>query len=375
VESRSTGESGSGSQFFVYSKKGSSMSTGKHSTRHGFTLVELLVVIAIIGILVGLLLPAVQAAREAARRMSCGNNIRQIALALLNYESANKTFPMGVNYGPGKHPRPWTADPVFTRPYHHTWLTSILPHMEQQSLYNNINFSLPAWNQPVVSTQIPTLQCPSDAGVTRVFQAHNIATTSYAGSEGFHWWTDAILGPWAPWNAQGFTERPASDFAGVFAATLQTKLRDVTDGTSNTMVIAETDTFSVYGGAAWTCGTGARRPHMSWAVFRAAFLGAGYAGYGGNEQVWYGGSAQVREVDGNPKQVGWFRAGPHVYNPIYMSHWGPNAEWPGASSYHTGGVQAANADGSVQFVNQNMTWKTYVVVNGIGDSYVTPSSE
>ncbi|MFN6161563.1 MAG: DUF1559 domain-containing protein [Planctomycetota bacterium] len=344
--------------------------------RSGFTLGELLVVIAIIGVLVGLLLPAVQAAREAARRMSCGNNIRQVALALMNYESANKTFPMGVNYGPGKPPRPWTSDAPYARPYHHTWLTAILPNMEQQSLYSNINFSLPAWGQPVVSTVVPTLLCPSDSGANKVLQAHNIAPTSYSGSQGFHWWTDAILGPWAPWDTLGFTEKPAADMAGLFAPTLENKIRDITDGTSNTMVIGETDTFGFYGGAGWTCGTGRRREIVGAAVFRAAFLGAAHAGFGGNEQTYYGYTAKTLEVDGTSKAPGsWFRAAPYVYEPTYMSYWGPKAEWPGASSYHPGGVQSAFADGSVRFVSTTISWRTYVVINGMGDNYITPSTE
>jgi prepilin-type N-terminal cleavage/methylation domain-containing protein len=112
------------------------MKRSSERNQRGFTLVELLVVIAIIGILVGLLLPAVQAAREAARRMSCGSNIRQVALALQNYESAFKRFPTSVNYGPGRGP--------YTTPYHHTWLTAILPQMEQTNAYNNIDFRLRA---------------------------------------------------------------------------------------------------------------------------------------------------------------------------------------------------------------------------------------
>jgi hypothetical protein len=150
--------------------------------------------------------------------------------------------------------------------------------MEQQSLYSNINFSLPARGQPVVSTVIPTLLCPSDSGANKVFQAHNIAPTSYSASQGFHWWTDAILGPWAPWDTLGFTEKPAADMAGLFAPTLVNKIRDITDGTSNTMVIGETDTFGFYGGPGWTCGTGKRREIVGAAVFRAAFLGAAHAG-------------------------------------------------------------------------------------------------
>lgn len=96
------------------------------SSRSAFTLVELLVVIAIIGILVGLLLPAVQAAREAARRMSCSNNIRQIELAFHNFHSANKYFPSNI--------RPDAVSTVRVR-----WATYILPHIEQQSLYQRID--------------------------------------------------------------------------------------------------------------------------------------------------------------------------------------------------------------------------------------------
>lgn len=155
----------------------------RKSTSRGFTLVELLVVIAIIGILVGLLLPAVQAAREAARRMSCGNNIRQLGLAYLNYESSNKKFPaawggparitsymVDFDWSVGRLPIGRTSS-----------LVSILPHMEQQSLYNDITSGFTnngtTYNQVQVPwdmgpggsytpwrTQIATLRCPSDPG-------------------------------------------------------------------------------------------------------------------------------------------------------------------------------------------------------------------
>jgi len=143
--------------------------------RQGFTLVELLVVIAIIGILVGLLLPAVQAAREAARRMSCSNNIRQLALAVLNYESAYKRLPAGAT-GPCSY-NPWSvhdADMNVGRfPINrYSLFVSILPMMEQNQLYTQIQDQRPffrsTWdmqgNFTPWRTQIASLRCPSDPG-------------------------------------------------------------------------------------------------------------------------------------------------------------------------------------------------------------------
>src|SRR5712671_1410494 len=98
----------------------------------GFTLVELLVVIAIIGILVALLLPAVQAAREAARRSSCQNNLVQVVLATLNYEMAHGRYPSGTLEAKG----PIQSMPVG---YHHSWLTQILPQIEQQNVFHAID--------------------------------------------------------------------------------------------------------------------------------------------------------------------------------------------------------------------------------------------
>jgi prepilin-type N-terminal cleavage/methylation domain-containing protein len=113
--------------------------------RIAFTLVELLVVIAIIGILVGLLLPAVQAAREAARRMQCSNNLKQIGLAMHNYESANKVFPPGaISLVPGNSCPPQTAA-GFTRntATGSTFTVAILPYIEQTAMYNAFDFSVP----------------------------------------------------------------------------------------------------------------------------------------------------------------------------------------------------------------------------------------
>jgi prepilin-type N-terminal cleavage/methylation domain-containing protein/prepilin-type processing-associated H-X9-DG protein len=340
----------------------------KQRSRRGFTLVELLVVIAIIGVLVSLLLPAVQAAREASRRMSCGNNVRQVTLALLNYESAFKTFPMGVNYGDGSLRNGRTQ---FNFPYHHTWLTSILPQMEQQNLANQTNFNLRAWGQPIVSTAVPTLICPSDANYQKVFQAHNIALTCYAGSQGYHWWPEAVFGDWPPWGPMGF--RQVCDVSGLFAPTRQNKLRDISDGTSNTLIIGETDSTGFYGGPFLTTGSGIRRNIFQWGVFRAAFLGAAHAGWGANED----GVQRAWEVDGSVrKQAGtWFRGGPHAYEPTFITAWGINTEWPGTSSYHGNMIQAAYADGSVKLVNQAISYRTYILINSIADNYVTPDIE
>jgi prepilin-type N-terminal cleavage/methylation domain-containing protein len=324
--------------------------------RGGFTLVELLVVIAIIGVLVGLLLPAVQAAREAARRMSCGSNIRQVALALLNYESAFKRFPMAVNYGPGRAPH-LTA-------YHHTWLTSILPQMEGTTISNTIDYRLAAWGQPVVSTRVAPLICPSDAMAQKVYDAHNIAVTCYSGSQGFHWWPNAEVGDWAPWNTLGF--RQIGDMSGLFAPTRSNALRDIVDGASNTLIVGETDTAGFYGGPFMTSGSGIRRGIPQWAVYRAAFLGAAHTGWGGNE----GGGNRCMEVDNSNYKVNgtWFRAGPHVYEPTYICAWGVNTEWPGTSSYHGNGIQTAWADAGVHFLSQNVDYGTYLRLNAIADN-------
>ena len=108
--------------------------------RRGFTLVELLVVIAIIGILVGLLLPAVQAAREAARRMQCSNNVKQLSLAAHTYHDAHRSFPIGYWQELGSA----TIGPTLqraTQGRQTSWLTGVLPFIEQTALFNQVNFT------------------------------------------------------------------------------------------------------------------------------------------------------------------------------------------------------------------------------------------
>jgi len=114
------------------------------TSRRGFTLIELLVVIAIIAVLIALLLPAVQAAREAARRAQCVNNLKQLGLAVHNYLSSNNVLPLGDLYPSGSN-QATTTTPVIrgngSNTYTYGWTLSILPQMEQQPLFNAVNFS------------------------------------------------------------------------------------------------------------------------------------------------------------------------------------------------------------------------------------------
>lgn len=205
----------------------------------GFTLVELLVVIAIIGVLMGLLLPAVQMARESARRIQCTNNLKQIGLALQNYESAKRSFPAGFvsevtgpwpgggndavpEVGPG-----WS---VFAR---------LLPYMEQDNLHSTINFKLPISNpanQAARRTPVPGFMCPSDTWKESVtvwptsLGINDLAPLSYVG----------CVGGGDPANAPGYTAMyEQTPFNGMFHRNVAIRVAEITDGTSNTIGIGE----------------------------------------------------------------------------------------------------------------------------------------
>ena len=154
----------------------------------GFTLVELLVVIAIIGILVALLLPAIQAAREAARRSQCSNNLRQIALGIVNYETANQEYPPGCEVyqnpttgSPKYSPAPYNAFIDMTR----TWSIAILPYLESQQLEQSFDTSLPISNpvnQPLIEYELPVFLCPTDSGPVD-YNGTPFARSSYVGDQ------------------------------------------------------------------------------------------------------------------------------------------------------------------------------------------------
>ncbi len=325
-------------------------------SRSGFTLVELLVVIAIIGILVALLLPAVQAARESARRTQCNDNFKQIGIALHNYHDVNKSFPTVGNWGNGfGNPKPGYTGPQ--GPYHYSWLFCVLPYMEQQTLYNMTNKNLPMWGQPVVSTQLPNLRCPSDSDYRDISQTWQIAVTNYAGSEGYHWWSSCN----ANFVAGGNVTR---EYSGVFSELQWNRIADIKDGTSNTVAGAECTAAGYKWGAFHTSGTGTPRlaTGAGEGVFRSAFLALGEQGECCQRPYFM-------LPDGSAAWTGgqWFRSGPYSYGPSYLTAWGPNVEWPGASSAHPTVMVCMLADGSCRAVDYNLDWNIWIAVNARQD--------
>jgi prepilin-type N-terminal cleavage/methylation domain-containing protein/prepilin-type processing-associated H-X9-DG protein len=206
----------------------------------GFTLVELLVVIAIIGTLVGLLLPAVQAAREAGRRTACVNNLKQIGLALLNFHDEHQRFPPGY-----VATSPYTDGASDTSPGW-GWASCCLPYLEEKSVYAAIKFNLPVeapGNSQAVQTLVKVLICPSDL----------VPQSAFDVPDGF----GSPLGKAAPCSYAACCGGDESDtFAatglGVFYRNSKTRIAEITDGTSHTLLIGEkawTNAKGIWAGA------------------------------------------------------------------------------------------------------------------------------
>jgi prepilin-type N-terminal cleavage/methylation domain-containing protein len=265
--------------------------------RRGFTLIELLVVIAIIAVLIALLLPAVQQAREAARRTQCRNNLKQLGLALHNYESSVQVFPFGVL---GVNGTATISNPL------HTWHSQILPYLDQQPMFAAYNFNLPfsdTANQPVVKKTVPGFVCPShpDSGPVAGAWGQN----HYAGNAG--------------------TQSGTND--GLFFPISSVRMRDITDGTSQTLAAGE---------IAYEMG--------GWA--RGSTPGAGGGGGGG------GGQGYSRAV------LRWWQAPPACsrpgLNPPVTSCNNSVERSLQFSSMHVGGIHALMCDGRVVFLSENM---------------------
>jgi len=288
----------------------------------GFTLVELLVVITIIGVLIALLLPAVQSAREAARRAGCANNLKQLGLAALNYESANGVLPPGAFGAPpeGGLASAWGL----------SVLVRVLPFSDGASVFNSANFSVQAIttaNGTLASTGVSTFWCPSDPYVsesqlddndygapagTGIKQHH----TSYGGCQGL--WSLEVLPTNPTYAAQ------LASMNGVIFGCSTVRVADVADGTGMTVLFAET----AYG----------RTPNDGESL-----------GHRGVSRWWNSGLPADTMVAAYYPLNGTSRGVP------YADHDGGFRDWVMAvGSFHPGGANVGFCDGSVRFLKDSI---------------------
>ena len=187
--------------------------------KRGFTLIELLVVIAIIAILIALLLPAVQQAREAARRSQCKNNLKQIGLALHNYHDVHSVFPPGVVLDNEE----WG------------WAAHILPYIEEGSLFNTLQIGTVRRDSSALSDRqyvIDTYRCPSDTAPDKNTGREDQGTANYVGNNGVE---DGLNND----NTAQYNQSTNDAQTGIFGRNSRVKMRDITDGTSNTIGVGE----------------------------------------------------------------------------------------------------------------------------------------
>jgi prepilin-type N-terminal cleavage/methylation domain-containing protein len=289
--------------------------------RRGFTLIELLVVIAIIAILIALLLPAVQQAREAARRTQCKNNLHNIGLALHNYESSLKVFPPSSTSGFGRGVWNWPGtgiqDPNIRL---HSFASLILPYIDGANLYNTIDYnvsSLSVPNRTAASQIIPVYKCASYAG--KDYSEDPLYVTT-VGFNQFAIRNYVALGAKTVIGLSGAI--PAD---GSMYPLSKTGFRDMTDGSSNTILLAETREEKA---AVWIDGTSASVAARWCDLTSPTFAG--------------------KTVSINYKP--YFQGG--VFPNSIGQDWGP-------SSFHTGGAHHLLADGAVRFLSNNLDVLVY----------------
>jgi len=345
--------------------------------REGFTLVELLVVIAIIGILVGLLLPAVQAAREAARRMSCSNNMKQIGLAMHNYESAYKVFPtFATPNGRNNNDSYWRGYSAFT---------SLLPFIEQQPLHAQLtaatNNFYAEWevggqpHTPLRAILISAYVCPSG-------KRFPSSGTGWSNGPGCNY--GVSFGSTLDWN--DFRNQNGM-FRGATSGTAKcsTRISDLSDGTSNTLLASEHLSGDDNDGALMAMPSSEPR------------IGGTFPGPGGNNAQYPTqadldtfGAACLAQTTHNSENGGqWISPEPTqtALNTVAPPNWKyPNCQTSGsgfaadrdgvytARSQHTGGVQCAVGDGSVRFVSDSIDLLSWQYFGGRDDGKNTTAT-
>ncbi|MCA9103108.1 MAG: DUF1559 domain-containing protein [Planctomycetales bacterium] len=300
-------------------------------TERGFTLVELLVVIAIIGILISLLLPAVQAAREAARRSSCANNLRQLGLALANYQGAHTVYPPGTVNPTG---------PISSAPqgYHVSWIVQILPFVEQRNAYNNVDFSVGVYNRknkPVYDLPLVLVRCPSWGG-TNVANASNYA--------GCHHDVEAPID---------------TTNNGLLYLNSAIGLEDMTDGSSQTLLLGEKAIEPAEPG--WMSGTRATLRNTGYPPNAAPpatpSVGGGTTGDGGAPDAELGGKPGG-QADGSSD--GGENAPTHVSpsSPLYVG---------GFASAHPGVIVTTFGDGAVKTLSNSISQTVFTQLGNRAD--------
>jgi prepilin-type N-terminal cleavage/methylation domain-containing protein len=315
----------------------------------GFTLIELLVVIAIIAILIALLLPAVQQVREAARRTQCKNNMKQIVLAMHNYESSYSVFP-GLSS---------------SSQFGFSVQARILPFVDQVNLQNLIDFDVPLMlgsggsqslnpiHAPVAGQALSLFLCPSDSE-SPIFQNNNTGAAQFAG-------TNYVVCTGSGTDTNYDTRAPTD---GMFWWGSASKFRDMTDGSSNTLVISE----SLLGNQQDGVGS-VSDPDRQMARYNGGGMGApgdGFTGPPGQNPDIAAAAAAAQNFDGRGRSSWiWGREHMTTFN-TYMS---PNNTvpdvhrnglgWFSARSKHVGGVHSGLGDGSVRFVSDSIDASTW----------------
>jgi prepilin-type N-terminal cleavage/methylation domain-containing protein/prepilin-type processing-associated H-X9-DG protein len=317
-----------------------------HKSRYGFTLIELLVVIAIISVLIALLLPAVQAAREAARRAQCTNNLKQLGLAVHNYLSTNGVFPLG------SYQKPQLITPCGST-HEQSFLVGLSSFFEQQQVYNAYNFSVTVYdfsNLTVHAIGISALWCPSDPSVANI-QDLSAAITAATGQNPppiQRMSYNSYKGNSGTWFAPGLQDYPTdptfaaakAEANGLIYFYSSNSIASVTDGTSNTILLAE----SAYGKLAGQ---------------DAVFFGWWTSGD-------YGDTMFTTLYPINPQS----KLGGNTNTTVISIDTFESA----ASSFHPGGVNVGFADGSVRFIKDSISTLPFSQTTGLPNALIaTPN--